>query len=204
MAVDLEALALKSIAQNAELTVRLASIETALIDSARRSEQRDDNISKIYRSVALLEERLNRDIADRLVTDNKVQVLETKVDNLTINVNRLVAAMEAHSNKCTEHIDDHCENCDNSDRIDTLETTSERLIRLVDELEAKVKALTDDPNLNEVRALATSKHGLMFLRFSISRWGIYWMIAVTALAVLAAWSHYPMLKAFWKFITFAE
>lgn len=200
--INLEELALKSIAQQAEVSIRLASIENALIEINRRSEKRDDQMTAMMTKIISLEHRVERDIKDRETTDARVLELENKVDILTDNVNRILAALENHAQKCTEHISDHCEDCGNSGRIDTLETTSERLTRAVDELVEKVRALAENKDLNEVRALITTRYGLNWLRFHISKWGILWMVVVSAMVLLAVWSHYEHIKALYMWATF--
>ncbi len=195
MAVNLEELAINSIRQNAEITVRLASIETALLDSVKRSEKRDEQIALMLQRVSLIEERLSRSVTDREETDERVDEIEETLD-------RLIDAIGQHAQQCTTHINGHCDDCDNDHRIGTLETTSERLTKAVDELVEKVRALTDDTKLNEVRRLATTDYGLGFFKFMLSSWGIWWIVIVTMSAGLAFWAHYAHIRNAYEWITF--
>lgn len=202
--LNLEELALKSIAQQAEVSIRLASIENALIEINRRSEKRDDQMTAMMQQIIRLEHRVERDIRDRETTDARVLDLENKVDSLTENVNRILHALENHATKCTEHISGHCDDCDSTERIDVLESTTDRLVRAVDDLVEKVRALSDNKDLNEVQTLITSRYGMNWLRFHVSTWGMVWLAVVTAMVLLAIWSHYEQVKALYHWATFSN
>lgn len=194
-AVNMDELALKAITQQAEVMVRLASIDTALIDISRRSEKRDEQFNKMMTKIVAMEQRLDRDIKDREVTDKRVDEIEDKLD-------RLIEAIGQHAQQCSTHITGHCDDCDNDSRIGTLETTSERLTKAVDELVEKVRLLAENQALNEVRTMITTPYGLNWLRFNLSYWGQIWLAVVTAVVLLAMWSHYGHIKLLYQWVTF--
>jgi len=199
MAVNLEELALKSIEQYAAFGVRLASLETTLLDYNRKNESREDKISQVLNTVTRLDERLTTSINESAKLERRVNTLTTDLATLTNNVNNLLNGFGACSADFRDHEENHCESCANIGRIAGIETNTQKLTEAVDALSAKVEKMLS-PEIVEVRQLITSKYGMQWLRFMMSRYGFYWMIAVSVAVLLVFWSHHDIIKALWGWV----
>jgi len=201
VAVNLEELAVESIRQYAMVSVRIESIEKTLIDNARKAEARDAQVLDMLTVLARIDEKLLGFIQDKKAIHDRIDEVKVDLNTLATTVQELVSHMITCKNDFVEHTEDHCSDCANGDRIDNLETTSEGLVIAVGKLTEKVDKLVSQ-DIEEVRGLITTKYGLQWLRFMISKYGLWWMLIVTAGAAVAYAGHYQWIKAVYKWFTF--
>lgn len=199
MAVNLEELALKSIEQYAAFSVRLASMETAIAEHNRKVDLREDKLSIVLNTVTRLEEKMIAVVAENARLERRINTLTADLQTLTVNVNNLLNGFSSCSSNIKEHEDTHCDDCGNTARLTGVEEATKKLTAAVDALSAKVELMLH-PDIVEVRTLITTKHGLQWLRFMVSRYGMWWMVAVTASVLIVFWSQYEAIKALWNYI----
>lgn len=183
MAVNLEELALKSIEQYAAFSVRLSSIEATLVDLNRRNEVKEEKFISACDKLSRLEEKLTSIAEDRAVIHRRIDDVKCDIAGLEKAIANLTATVQAHN-------DDHCEGCLNVDKMDVLE----------DKLE---QSQLIDKDLKEVRELSTSKWGLTFLRFMISRAGQVFVALMVADLLVDFIGHYDLIKHLWSWAHFS-
>lgn len=182
MAVNLEELALKSIEQYAAFGVRLASIESALLEMSRKNELKEEKFIIACDKISRLEERFVNFAEDRILLAKRMDDITQDVNSLANSVRELMIVVNGNHNTFQEHKVDHCEDCHNVDSIKELADELKDIANIVRELNSHP--------ITEVRELATSKWGLLWLRFMISKWGQWWFGFVTvnvAIAIVAHW-----------------
>jgi len=184
MAVDLEGLVMKSVEQYAAFGVRLGSIEASLLDINRRSEAKEEKFIAACDRLSRLDEKLTAIVEDKVVVHRRIDEVKITVESLTKMLQDLAMTVRAHT-------EDHCDNCINEGRIQALDERVE-------------EAVTIDKDLAEVRALATSKWGLTFTRFIVSRVGQVFIALVTADLLLDFVAHYDFIKNLWSWMNFKE
>jgi len=186
MAVNLEELALKSIEQYAAFGVRLLSIENTLIEISRKAESKEEKFIIACDKLSRLEEKFINFSEDKAILSKRIDDISSDVNSLANSVRDLVAVVNGNYNSFQEHQISHCDGCINSATIQNMNVHLDELASLVDKLYNK--------DLDEVRLLATSKWGLLWLRFIASKYGQWWVALVTANIVLAFFVHWEIFR----------
>lgn len=163
MAVDLEALAMKSIEQYAGMNVRLLSIEQTLKENNRRNESKEEKFALACENLARVTEKMEGFDKEKVIIHKRIDELKEAVNELTDAVRDIAGSLEDHS-------DDHCNDCQN-----LIEMNS-------------IKAQLNNPPLPEVRELVATKWGMNWVRFITSRYGVAWVCMVTVGGALSVMS----------------
>ena len=184
MAVDLEQLALKSIEQYAALNVKLEALTLAISDANRKAETSQDKFIDACNKITRLEEKIVTLFEERVL-------IHRRIDDTREEVDKLVGIVREITGSIKDHQDDHCKDCINA-------------VKILD-IESRLTLLSkEDKDLREVQRKLTSPHGLMFLRFVISRTGIVWFTLLSIASVLTLYSNYAILKKIWDMTHFVS
>lgn len=182
MAVNLEELALKSIEQYAAFSVRLNSIEQALVELNRKGEIKEEKFIIACDKLSRLEEKLIAIIEDRVV-------IHKRIDDVKIDLDKVAAIVRDLAATVKDHNDDHCNNCQNNSEIL--------------QLRARVISLENPhPHTVETCNNLTTRWGYLYVKFITSKYGMAWMAATTANIILSFFVHYELIKKIWAMVTF--